>query len=80
MLMARRDIKEILRADDRGGRKAASRMSQRGRAWRPSDSARTGPLTCRVLLDRMIASSGREVVPVPVEVGVAVPRLMPAVL
>ena len=29
MLMARRDIKEILRADDRGGGKAASRMSQR---------------------------------------------------
>ncbi len=69
-----------VRADDGGGRKAASRMSQRVVALGPSDSARTAPLTCRVLLDRMIPSSGREVVPVPVAVEVAVLRLMPAVL
>jgi hypothetical protein len=45
MPLPRRDIKQILRADDRGGCTAASRMSQRARAWRHSDLARTAPLT-----------------------------------
>ena len=60
--MPRRYIKQLLRTDDRGGRKAGPPDEPaRGRARRYEGVARTAPLTSRVLLQRMAASRGREV-------------------
>jgi hypothetical protein len=79
MPLPHRYIKQILRADDRGGRKAASRMSQRTVARGVMRTLRGRRRRRHGVLTQMIATNGREDVPVPGDVAVVVPHLLSAV-